>query len=628
MFAFICLPWARISRPFVVAAQLISGSKERRDPPDDHTAVTPFGLVRWDEQELLAISLSDKVLTRHAESLCKQIRDRSRTPVREAQIVDFRAHRVGMAFHKKHLAGVVPRHIPYYSANGFEQNRLIRADIRRAELEIDRVDIDAPHAGPEVHACQDLVQGIAAVERFHGTGLKRCVDVILRGRVEIDDVLLPRDYDARRRESDHKSAQREAGTGGDGTVFKEHEAPPIGQITDAADRTAIGVDLHLNPHAVRPDNRRDRVAVWRTAHLRFPAVEPEVDGFIVLNEGPAIDLDDGAVPRLFNDRLTLAVNRLLALAHDRAHTLVLKPKALIDRGLAALLSCHLLLFCNEALAFGGVRIALRFSLLLRSGKFMTENGLLTAGLLLLSRSLLLLLVKLLLCLMLLLLELLNLGLIGAELGSVVLGFPLRCPLSFVLLVGTVLLLSLLLGLFLLLGRSLLLLRLLLSLSLGLLLLRLLLVLSALLLLKVLLVLGPALLLLLCLLLVLSALLLLKMLLVLGLVLLLLLRLLLVLSALLLLKVLLVLGLALLLLLRPLLLLGALLLLKMLLLLLGPALLLLLCPLLLLSLALLFLLLLLGRLRLSEEDSFLSPHHAGNHNEGGYGCQQERHDLHG
>src|SRR5262249_34259803 len=64
------------------AAILISRLKERRDPPDNHAAVTPFGSVGRDKQELLAVSLSDKVLARYAELLPKQIRHRLRAPVR------------------------------------------------------------------------------------------------------------------------------------------------------------------------------------------------------------------------------------------------------------------------------------------------------------------------------------------------------------------------------------------------------------------------------------------------------------------------------------------------------------------------------------------------------------------
>jgi hypothetical protein len=567
------LSGSRIAGAAIVAAILIPRLKERGDPSHDHAAVTPFGLVGRNKQELLAIALRDKILARDAKLLRKQIRHRSGAPVRQAQIVDVRPHRIGMPLNEKHLARVVPRHIPYDGGNRFQHNRLIRPNIRGAELEIDRVDIDAPHACPEVYACQHLVQGIAAVERFHGAGLKRGVDIVLGSNVEINDILLARDLDARRSERDDEGAERESGTDGDGAVLKEHETPPIGQKTDAADRTAKAVNLNLDPHAVGPDDGRDRVAVGRPAYLRGSTVELEIDGFVVLNEGTAVNLNDGAVSRLFNNGLTLTVDRLLALAHNRAHALVLKPKALIDRGLAPLLSRHLLLLRNEALAIGLVRRPLRLSLLFGSGELMAENALLAAGLLLLRRGLVLLLMKLLLSFMLLLLELLNLGLIGAELGRLFLGFPLRGLLSLVLLLEMPLLL----------GRSLLLLSLLLLKML--LLLRLMLLLLSLLLLKMLLLLGP---------------LLLKMLLLLSL---LLLKMLLLLS-LLLLKTLLLLSL---------------LLLKMLLLLR--------LMLLLLSLPSSFFLLLLGRLRLREDDFLLSPRLAGSHNEGGYGCQQKRHDLH-
>jgi hypothetical protein len=268
--------------------------------------------------------------------------------------------------------------------------------------------------------------------------------------------------------------------------------------------------------------------------------------------------------------LTLPVDRLLALAHDCAHTLVLEPQALVDRGLAPLLSRHLLLFRDEALAVRGVRLALGLCPLLRGGKLMAQNGLLMAGLLLLNPGLVLLTVKLLVRPALLLLELLNLGLIGAELGRLFLGLPLRSLLSLALF----LLMGPLLSLFLLL--------------LGLLLLKMLLLLSLLLLLMLLLSL------------LLLLMLLLSFVLLLGL---------------LLLKTLLLLGL---LLLKTLLLLSLLLLLM----------LLLSFMLLLLSLSSSFFFLLLGRLRLREDDFLLSPRHAGSHNEGGYGCQQKRHDLHG
>jgi hypothetical protein len=385
--------------------------------------------------------------------------------------------------------------------------------------------------------------------------------------------LLARNFDARRSKRDDEGAERETGTHGDGTVLKEHKTPPVGHKADAADRTAKAVNLNLDPHPIRPDDGRDRIAVGRAPYLRRPAVELEVDGFVMLNEGAAIDLNDGAVPRLFNNGLPLTVDRLLALAHDRTHTLVLKPKALINRGLTPLLSSHLLLFCDEALTVGGVRRALRFSLLFRSGKLVTENGLLMAGLLLLSGGLVLLLVKLLLGSVLLLLELLNLALVGAEFSRLFLGFMLCCLLRFVLFLEAFLLLS----------------RLVLLLLLSL----------------VLLLLSPVLL-------------------FLSLVLLLLSPVLLLLSLVLLLLslVLLLLSLALLLL-SP-----VLLLLSLVLLLLSLALLLLSPVLLLLSLSFSLFLLLLRRLRLSEEDFLLSPRRAGSHNKRGYGYQQKRHDLHG
>jgi hypothetical protein len=148
---------------------------------------------------------------------------------------------------------------------------------------------------------------------------------------------------------------------------------------------------------------------------------------------------------------------LLTLARNRAHTLILKPQALIDRGLAPLLSRHLLLFCNEALAICGVGVALGLSFSFLSGELVAEDGLLAASLLLLHRCLVLLLVKLLICSVLLLLKLLDLALVVAELGRLFLGFMLRCLLSLVLLFEVPLLLSFFLGLLLLLSRSLLLL---------------------------------------------------------------------------------------------------------------------------------------------------------------------------
>ncbi len=154
-----------------------------------------------------------------------------------------------------------------------EHDGLFGADVPRPELEVDGVDADAPHPLAQADARKDLVKRVRAIERLDRRRLQRPIDVVLRSRACIDNVLLARNIDMGRRQGDHEGAERKQSYAGrDGPIFEQNEPPAIGQEANAADWAAIGIDLDLDAAAVGANDVRNHVAVRRTHRLRASAV--------------------------------------------------------------------------------------------------------------------------------------------------------------------------------------------------------------------------------------------------------------------------------------------------------------------------------------------------------------------
>ena len=58
----------------------------------------------------------------------------------------------------------------------------------------------------------------------------------------------------------------------DGPILEQNEPPPVGEVADAAKRTAVHVDLNLDAAAVRAIDVRDHVAIRPALRLRVSAV--------------------------------------------------------------------------------------------------------------------------------------------------------------------------------------------------------------------------------------------------------------------------------------------------------------------------------------------------------------------
>ena len=211
----------------------------------------------------------------------------------------------------------------------------------------------------------------------------------------------------RRSESDDESGKRETGADCNSAVLEEHEPPAVGHVPHAAHRAAVGIDLDLDPDPAGTRERRNHVSVGRAVRLRISAEGTEIGGFVMLDEGVAIRLQDSPVAGLLDEGLAVAVDRLLALAGDGVHPLVLEAQPLVDCRGVALVCGDLLLMRDQARAIGGVCVTRGFSPLIGGRKLAVLGVFLPVYLL-----------QLLLGIVLRLLQVLNLLLIVMELGRV------------------------------------------------------------------------------------------------------------------------------------------------------------------------------------------------------------------
>ena len=142
-----------------------------------------------------------------------------------------------------------------------ERAALIGADFPGAEVERDRVEIDAAHAVTEGGRVADLLQRVAAFEAFDGRRGEGFVEVVVGGAPVIDDVLIARDADLRCRERDG-TADEEADARADedvacaivvaavvAAVVDQHHFPAAGIAAVAVEKAAMAVGDVVDAHA-------------------------------------------------------------------------------------------------------------------------------------------------------------------------------------------------------------------------------------------------------------------------------------------------------------------------------------------------------------------------------------------
>ena len=160
---------------------------------------------------------------------------------------------------------------------------------------MDRVDIHAAHALAQVDAGANLIQRIAPLQRHDGRGFQGVVDVVFRGLLHVDDILLTRNIVLGGRQVHDERAEGEANAGFEAPVLEQHVAFAIGRDAHAPQGPAVGVGLHFNSKATGPCEDREPVAVGQTAIVVVAAIAPEPLHIVMLDEVLVVDLVDRAV---------------------------------------------------------------------------------------------------------------------------------------------------------------------------------------------------------------------------------------------------------------------------------------------------------------------------------------------
>ena len=162
-------------------------------------------------QVLLAIALRGQVFRRHAELLRQQCGRGFGAAIRQRQIVDVGADRVGMALDQEYRARVGRDRAVEPVGDRLQLRRLIGGDFPRSGFEVDAVEVDARHALAHRGAVADFVERIATFDPLHRRRDHGVVEQLRRRVVGLDDVAIPRNAKDRRRADRHRSRRRRAG---------------------------------------------------------------------------------------------------------------------------------------------------------------------------------------------------------------------------------------------------------------------------------------------------------------------------------------------------------------------------------------------------------------------------------
>ena len=334
--------------------------EQRRDPADHHAPVAAFRFGCIDQQALLAVSLRDNVFARHAELLREHVGHGLSAPVRQAEIVDIGTNGVGMAFDEEDLTRVLVRHIAHDSGHRLQHHGLIRRYIRGAEVEGDGIYVDAAHAVAKIDVCQHFIQRITAVERFHRSCLQSAINIVLGSSGDIDDILLARDYDARR-------------------IIVTANAPSVKPTPTAIGRFSNSTKRRRRACSGRGGKGRPKLSTSTSIRtppgltivvIAFPfgarricgvRVKPEIHALVNPDEGAAAHLNNGPVPRLRDDGLPMRIHDLLALAGDYVQPLGFDAVALGDCSRVLLLGSRLPLAISQTCAVGACASRVTFA---------------------------------------------------------------------------------------------------------------------------------------------------------------------------------------------------------------------------------------------------------------------------
>src|SRR5262249_16294732 len=253
-------------------------------------------------QILLAVTLGRQVFRRHLELLREHGGDSLGAAVRERQVVDVGADRVGVTFDQEHGARVGRNRFVDGIGNEHKALDLMGGDDPRAGIEIDRIDVDARHALEQRTAVADLVERIGALEPFDRRLGQNGVDVG-RGRAfRLEDVALARDADHRWRQVDVET--RHVAIRAQRVVDDDHLAS-IRIASQAAQQAAVGPAEGDDADAVRPLHHGHGIAA-PLLDANVARVQAETVHLVVADENVPAFLDDGAARLADDDAVALA----------------------------------------------------------------------------------------------------------------------------------------------------------------------------------------------------------------------------------------------------------------------------------------------------------------------------------
>src|ERR1700722_8050725 len=165
-----------------------AAAEQRRDAADGDAAVDlarPVGLFL---RILRTVALRGQVFRGHSELLCQQFGRGFGAPVRQREIVDRSADRIGMALDYEYHARIAWNCAVETVRDHLQPRRLVWRNFPRSGFEVDGVEIDARHQHSHRRAVADFVERKAPLDpvyrwRHHGV-----VDQVGWRYIGFDDV--------------------------------------------------------------------------------------------------------------------------------------------------------------------------------------------------------------------------------------------------------------------------------------------------------------------------------------------------------------------------------------------------------------------------------------------------------
>src|SRR6185312_1977394 len=293
-------------------------SHQRGDAADGDTPVLPLRRGRVHLQILLAIALRRQVFRRNAEGVGQGLRNGFGAPVGQREIGIVGTDGVGVAFDQEGFRRVFRQQLFHRGGDAFQFLHLAVGNRRRAELEGQRIEVDA--AGDVAHAggALDLLDRVEALDPFHRRLFQEFIIVVgIFDGFGVQDIPVARDGEAHRRQVVAGIAPLAAIVIAPLVDIVQHVFAPVRCDARALDDVAVAVADGDDPVAIASLDGFAGAPARQVFIIDVLGAMGDARAVVAFDHGAAAKLDDDAVADLLQN-----VHAVAALAFSPIGRLV------------------------------------------------------------------------------------------------------------------------------------------------------------------------------------------------------------------------------------------------------------------------------------------------------------------